>query len=243
MSLAFVVWFLVSLFLLGFWGWSIYVVLKQKHAWKFYAEKRKLRYHPKGFLETPSVSGVVDNYGLSLFASEHGELDGRSQKHLTAIEITLHTTLPVACAAASGGMAKIVEGIGIHQEYKPPAKGWDDSYIIRAQDLGIVREYMNSDRLDKLIQLMKVEKAWVIFLFLNGKGLLRLDTPLPIDNPKEIDALIKKMISVAKTLELKDGEDKALIRQASQSDDVRPVLDIDEDLLADHLGLELEDDE
>lgn len=243
LSFTFLLWFTVSALLLGFWFWSIHVVLRQKRAWKFYAEKRKLRYHPKSFLETPSVNGVIDNYSVSLFASEHGELDGRSQRHLTAIEVTLHSSFSSDCAVASGGMVYVVENIGLHQEYKPPTHGWDDSFIVRAADLDVVREYLTNDRLLKLVSLMKIKKAWIIFLFINGKGVLRLDTPLPIDNPKEIDALVKKIIDVAQAMELKEGEDKSLMRKRERSQKATPVLDIDDDLLYDHLGFEFEEDE
>lgn len=236
------VWFLIA-FLLGFWLWSIYVVLRQKRAWRVYADKRKLRYHEKGLLETPSVSGIVDDYGVSLFASQHGELDGRSQKFLTAIEVTLHTSLPTSCVVASGGMVTVAETTGIPYEFKPVQRGWDDSYAVRAQNLGMVRTYLDEGRLGKLISLMRVDKVWVIFLFLNSKGILRVDTPLPMESPKQIDLLIKQMINVAKALELKSGEDKALLRKQSKSDGAREALDIDEDLLDDNLGLELEEDE
>lgn len=244
LSVAFFVWLVITILLLGFWFWSIYVVVRQKSAWKLYADKRKLRFHSRGFLETPSLSGVIDQYAVSMFASEHGELDGRSHKHLTAIEITLHTSLMTNCALASGGMVPVVEAIDFHQEFKPSMKGWDDSYIVRAQDLNIVREYLDADRLNKLIQLMKIDRAWIIFLFIGGKGILRLDTPLPIDNPKEIDLLIKQLINAAKALELSDGEGQALLRNKERIEKAKgPVLDIDEDLLDDHLGFELEDDE
>ncbi len=243
LSFSFVLWFSVSALLLFFWFWSIYVVVRQKRAWQFYAEKRKMRYHKNGFLETPSVSGVVDAYSVSLFSSEHGELDGRSQRHLTAIEVILHTSLPVPCAAASGGMVHVAENIGLHKEYKPPTKGWDDSFIIRGEEMDIIREYLSNDRLLKLVNLMKIHKAWIIFLFMGGKGVLRLDTPLPIDNPKEIDVLVKQLINVAKALELTDGEAQSLIRNKKKAENDSPVLDIDEDLLDDHLGFELEEDE
>ncbi len=243
MLYGFLIFIPIATFLLSFWAWSIYVVLRQKKAWRFFADKRKLRYHERGFLETPSLSGVIEEYGFSFFSSEHEELDGRTQRALSAIELTMHTSLPTACAVASGGMVKVVERIGINHEYKPPQKGWDDSYVIRAQDLGIVREYFDEERLGKLISLMQVKKAWVIFMFINGKGILRLDTPLPIDNPKEMDILVKQMIAVAKVLELKDGEEKKLVRKRSESDHVQPVLEVDDDLLKDHLGFELEEDE
>lgn len=200
-----------------------------------------MRFHSNGLLETPTINGAIDEYSVSIFASEHSELDARSQRRLTAIEITLNSGLPVQAAVASGGMVAVIEALSIPKEYKPPVKGWDDSYIIRTRDLDVMQAYLNEDRMSKLVNLMKVDKAWVIALFVSEFALLRLDTPLPIDNPKEMDVLIKQMINVARALELKDGEVKELLRKRSEDETGHKVLDIDDDLLDDHLGIELED--
>tara|TARA_R110001592_G_scaffold20926_9_gene84630 strand:- start:16058 stop:16831 length:774 start_codon:yes stop_codon:yes gene_type:complete len=221
----------------------MYVLIKQKQAWKTYADKRKMRYHSSAMLETPSISGVVDGYSVTMFASEHGELDARSQRRLTAIEVMLQTNLPFAVGAASGGMVHVVEALDLRQEFKPPTKGWDDTYALRTSDLPLAQSYLNEGRLSKLVNLMKTDRAWIIFLFLGDQGVLRLDTPMPIDNPKEIDVLVKQMINVARALELGKGEGKDLIRQTQNQDKAGGVLEIDEDLLNDDIGFELEDEE
>ncbi len=243
LSIYLVLWLLVSGFLVGFWLWTIYVVLKQKKAWKFYAQKKKMRFHTASFLETPTISGSVDGYSVTMFASEHGELDARSQRRLTAIEVSLQTQLPFAIGLASGGMVNLVESLKLPQEFRPNVKGWEDSYALRTNDLSLASGYFTEDRLNKLASLMKTDRAWIIFLFIVDEGILRLDTPLPIDNPKAMDVLIKQMINVARALELEKGEAKDLIRQKSMKDKTGGVLEIDEDLLDDDIGFELEDEE
>ncbi len=193
-------------------------------------------------METPSISGAIDGYNVSIFESEHSELDGRSQKRLSAIEIGLHTGLPVPCAIASAGMVPVVETLDLRQEFKPNTKNWDDSYIARTNDSSVIAHYLEGGRLEKLLTLMKTDKAWVVVIFLNETGLLRLDTPLPLDNPRDIDVLVKQMLNLAKALELKSGEDKDLLRKRLQTASDKKVLDIDEDLLSDDIGLELEED-
>ncbi len=221
----------------------MYILIKQKRAWKFYADKRKMRYHSTALFETPVIDGVVDGYSVSMFASEHSELDARSKRRLTAIEVNLQTALPFSVAAASGGMVHVVSLMDLRQEYKPNIKGWDDSYVLQTNNLKMAQEYLNEDRLLKISNLMKIDKAWIIFLFIEDEGILRLDTPLPIANPKKIDVLIKQLINVAKALELKKGEDKDIIRQSKRKDQAEAVLEIDEDILDDDIGLELEDEE
>ncbi len=241
MSIFFYLWVVISLFLLGFWAWTLLVVTQQKKAWKIFADKRNMRYHDTGMFSTPMVSGAVDSYGVSLFASEHSELDARTQKRLTAIEISLQSDFPFLSAIASGGMVSVVDAFDIRHEYKPQIKGWDNSYVLRVSDLSVAQNYYTEERLNKLIKLMKIDKAWVILAIVEDRGVLRLDTPYPIDNPKKLDNLIKQMIDIARALELKKGEVKDLKRKISEKDSGNPVLDIDDDLLDDHLGLELEE--
>ncbi len=241
MSLGFALWLFIFVFLIGFWFWTNYIVLKQNRAWKFYAQKKKLRYKSNGMLETPSLSGSIDGYNISVFASEHSELDARSQRRLSAIEITMHTSLPVQCAIASGGMVPIAELLEIKKEYRPNDTNWDNSFVCRAEDPSVVGGYLTDDRLKVLIDAMKIDKAWMIAVFVTENGLLRLDTPLPLDHPKELDKVVKQLIEAAKTLELNDGEAARLMKSRSDTGKSSAKLDIDEDLLDDDMGLELEE--
>ena len=199
-----------------------------------------MRYSSNGIYDSPSVNGAIDEYKISIFVSEHSELDERSQRRLTAIEINLHSKMSVSGAVASGGMVPIVEGLDINQEYRPPVKGWEDSYIVRTNDLGYMQGYLNDTRLSKVIELMQIDKAWIILLFFGGKGLLRFDTPIAMDDPKAMDDLLKKLIEAARILELDEGEERSIVSKQSKLDNKQKVLDVDDDLLDDDIGLELE---
>ncbi len=242
LSLSFAIWFLISSFLVGFWVWTSYILYKQKRAWKIFADTRKLRYYSNSFYDGPSMSGAIGEYKISIFTSEHSELDARSKRRLTAIEVNLSTGLTVTSAVASGGMVSVIEGVDMIQEYKPQVKGWDDAYIARTNDLEYMQAYLNDERLTKLIELMNVKKAWVVLVFFDATGLLRFDTPTAVDDPREMDGIIKQIISVARALEIKDGEEKDLQRKRVKKDLSKSKLQIDDDLLDDDIGLELEND-
>lgn len=193
------------------------------------------------------MNGAIDGYNISFFTSEHSELDARSQRQLTAIEINLHSGLSVPSAIASGGMSAVVDTLDLHKEYKPynkdgNRKDWDNGYVIRTQDTSYMHEYLNDKRVDGVIELMKLDKAWVIIIFIEETGLLRVDTPLPLDTPHRVDAVVKKLIEVARILELAEGEERDIIRNMPKSNpEKQKTLDIDDDLLDDDIGLELED--
>ncbi len=202
-----------------------------------------MRYNSNGIYDSPTINGAIDEYKVSIFVSEHSELDERSQRRLTAIEINLHSKLSVSGAVASGGMVPIVEGLDINQEYRPTVKGWDDSYIVRTSDLAYMQEYLNDDRLNIILGMMQIDKAWIILLFFGDKGLLRFDTPVALDDPKAMDDVLKQLVAAARVLEIDEGEERSIVTKQSKKDKKNKVLDIDDDLLDDDIGLELESDE
>lgn len=243
MSLTLGLWLCIVAFFVWFWVWTSYTTFKQIKGWKAFAKKRNIRFHSNGFLETPSLSGAIDGYKISVFASEHSELDQRSQRRLTAIEVNLHTSLPVSTAFASGGMVSVIEPLDLSQEFKPSYSDWDDTFIIRTKDNNVVHHYCEDARISKLVELMKKDKAWVVLLFLSDSGLLRFDTPLPLDDPKDLNDIVKEIISAAKVMELRKGEGEGLLRKRSDSAGSNEIETIDEGLLVDNISFELEDDD
>lgn len=238
----FLLWSFISTFLLGFWLWSSYVLYKQKTGWRAYAEKRKLRYEGGGFYESPKISGVMDGYSMVAFTGDHTEFDARLQRRLSGIEVSLHTCLPGQTVLATGGMVEIVSILSLPQEYKPEYKGWDDSYVIRSQDYGAAVAYFTPERMEALLSLTKIKNLWIVLVFLDGQGLLRVDLPDPVVEPKRLDMILKKMIEVASVLELKKGEDIAIVRKARDVRDSH-VHKIKDEAVVSGLTLELEDEE
>jgi len=241
LSIAFILWFSISLFLVGFWVWTSWILFQQKKAWKLYAQKRKLRYNANKFYDSPEVGGSIEGYKVKIFPSTHITADARGERHLTTIEVSLLTGVPVDAAIASGGMVKIVDELDLSQEFRPEIKGWDDSYIVRSRDNHVLRSYLIDERVKALIKLMELRNAWVILIFAGGDGLLRIDTPDPLQNPKSLDDMVKKMIEVARILELGEGEARTL--KSKRTDNKKAVLDVGDNTFDGATGLELEDDE
>ncbi|MCB1782755.1 MAG: hypothetical protein KDI13_02055 [Alphaproteobacteria bacterium] len=206
--------------------------------------KRKLRYQGNKLYDSPEISGSIDSYKVKIFTSEHAARDARGVRKLTTIEVSLLTYLPLGAAVASGGMVSLVDELTqLTKEFRPQVTGWDDSYIVRSRDNGVVEAFLTPERLAGIVDLMKIKNAWIILIYAMEEGLLRIDTPDPLEDPKKLDALVRQMIDVAHILELKKGEDKTLLRARTQLEDGAPkVLDIDDKVLEQGLGLELEDE-
>ncbi|MCB1681241.1 MAG: hypothetical protein KDI61_02665 [Alphaproteobacteria bacterium] len=249
MNFFILIWVAVTVFLLSFWGWSIVVLYKQKQSWKQFAKNRGLRYRSNSVFDSPEITGALKDYKVYIFTAEHEASDGRYARRLTSIEVSLKSALPVSVAVASGGMVKIVEDLNFHVEYRPDLHGWDNSYIVRSRNEAVAREYLTERRLQEVVKLMKLKNSWVILFFSSGQGLLRIDTPDPLNDIKKIDSYVSKMLQAAQVLELEKGEKEKLAYKAEQKEikggagSVSRTPEIPDDLLEGPIGLTLEEDD
>lgn len=241
MSIWFLLWLLLSAGLIYFLGWTLYILYRQKKAWKGYAKRHKLRYRSAQMLSAPEVSGTIGDYTVSLFTGEHVSEDVRRSRRLTAIEVQLSSVMPVEGGIASGGMVDLIRQMGFKEEYRPKHPGWDKSFIASSASRPVLEAYLIPERLDVLTKLMKVKNSWVILIFREDTMLLRFDTPDALDSVQKIDRIVKKMVEAAKILELGSGEGGRLKSEQTKKREKEVSLQVDEaDLEA--AGLQLEDD-
>ncbi len=169
-------------------------------------------------MQTPEISGVMNGYKVSLFSSEHFSEDMRGSRKLTAIEVSLNSTMPFDGAVANGGMVPIVKSLEFKTEYRPEHERWDNSFIVAGDSSYALKRYLNDKRVDVLARTMKIRNAWVIFIFRNNAMLLRMDTPEPISNLEELEKLIVLLCKAAQILELGKGESAILKSEASKAE-------------------------
>lgn len=243
MTIWFILWLLLAGSLIAFLVWTLLILLRQKTGWKLYATKRDLRYKPNALMESPEMEGVIEDYTVSLFSREHISEDVRGVRKLTAIEVKLHSIMPIEGGLANGGMVDIIKEQSFKQEYVPKFDRWKKEYIAAGGNRNVLATYLNDERLEALCDLMKIKHAWVIFIFKGDAMLLRVDTPMPLDGAKKVDTLVKQMITTAKILELKKGEGETLKSAEIQSAAQNVTLDVDDKTLEDAPAFELEDHE
>lgn len=241
MSLGVVIWGLLSASLLGFLGWTAFILARQKRAWREFARQNNLRFKVKGFLLSPEITGVMRDYGVALFTAEHGNEQARTTRKMSAIEIILKSRMPVGGALGSGDMVALIQGRGYTQEYKPKLKAWDKEYIAMAENARFLKAYLTPERLAGLVKLMKTKNIWVIFIFDGRDTLLRIDTPDALDDLEKLRKTIDRLLEVAAVLELEDGEGEKLMAQAEAKQE-QAVPKLQEPQEEGGLSLELEDD-
>lgn len=243
MSIWLFLWLILSCILLYFSVWSFYLLRSQKKAWIAFAKKYDLRCEEGGFFDAAHVKGMYKDFAIALFTGEHRREDARNSRKLTAIEVEMQSKMPMAAAAASGGMIDVLDFLNHSNEYKPKHKKWKSEYVIRTEDIGMMKAYLTDERVEALTGLMAAVNAWVIFIFQEGGTLLRLDIASPMHDTKKIEVMLNKMVEVAKLLELADGENIRLEKHRNQKDSGDGTLAVDPDALGDEIGLELEEED
>ncbi len=217
MNFFFWIWIALSIFLIVFWFWSIVILYLQKQAWKAFAKRKNLRYRSRGVFESPEITGVLKDYNLFIFTTEHETDDGRMPRRLTSIEVSLKSCLPLSMAIASGGMVRLVEELNFKSEFRPDVHGWDNSYIARSNASIVPELYLTDVRLKSILNLMKIKNSWVILFFTPQQGLLRLDTPHPLHNIKSLEEILKKLVGAAEIFEVSTPEFKKVDYKAKQA--------------------------
>ena len=245
MSLWVILWAVISLALLGFVSWTLFILYNQKRVWREYAKKNNLRYNGGAFFDSPKMSGVRGDYTVDLFTGEHTAGDARMARKMTAIEIKLSSTMPFDSGIGSGGFVEVLREIGFREEFRPDHPKWEDSYIALSDSKKALKAYLTAERLDVLVSLLRVKNCWSVLIAKENVLLLRVDTPYPLDAAKKLDTLLGKMLDAAKVLELAKGEGTRLEIEKDKDDSTgggSGALDVDEEALA-VSGLELEEDE
>lgn len=243
MSVWFLLWLFLSLTLLYFFGWTLFIIHRQKQAWSVFAKKKGLRYVAGGFSEAPQMEGVVDDYAVSFFPAQYELGDVRHNRKMTAVELTLHGDMPFEGFIASGMLIDAAKTAGLPQEVKPKHEKWNDQNIVLTDNIAAMEAYLTPERLEVVTRWMNMRNIWFLLGFRNGLFLMRVDTPNPLDNPKRINAMLKTMLKDAQILELKASEETALKRAQSTASSQAPALkDEAEGTQVSSKALQLEED-
>ncbi|GJL85172.1 MAG: hypothetical protein DHS20C02_09470 [Micavibrio sp.] len=217
----------------------------QKRSWRSFAAKNKLRYGIGKAFGAPEITGSFDGYKIAVLTSEHATPDARGSRKLTAVEVALKSEMSFPGVVGSSGMVPLVQSLNFGGEIHPEHENWDVSYIARSKNEAAMEGYLSKERLDVLTSLMKVKNFWVIFIFQEEGTLLRIDTTDPLQAPERLEKLVKKLISAARILELKKGEEDRLLSLKSKKKvkSRQETIAIPEGPEDEKIELELEEDE
>jgi len=238
-----ILWLFLSGALLYFLGWTLFILFRQKQAWKSFSVRKKLRYRAHSMMASPEISGALNGYSINFLIAEHFTPDGRSSRKLTAIEVQLLSKMPFEGGIASGGMVSLIQSIRMREETKPNHPKWDKNYIAASSSGAAMEAYLTPERIDALTSLMKIRNGWVILIFRADAFLLRFDTPDPLESQQKLEKLTDKILEMAKILELKPGEDGRLKLETTKKPIKEKVLAVDDRDFKESDAFQLEDDQ
>lgn len=204
------IWFLFSSFVLGVFAWSVRILLKQKMAWKAYAEKAGLAYNTqKGFLVSPYLTGEMGNCGFGLFSEPQPTSDSRGQRYTTVLEFVLHQGLGTKGLIGTPKMTGFLENLDVHKSVNISDKEWDPTWIIRTDNPVMVGKYLTAARIDTLKKIFKAKSLGAMLIFDEFDAVLRIETSDPLANTDRLEKVVKGVLAQIPVL-MPNDEEKAL---------------------------------
>ncbi len=206
----FLLWLVVSVFILGVFTWSLQILMQQKKAWQAYAKKAALEYTPGKFMDSPTLQGVVAGYRTAIYSQRQPTPDGRGQRYVTVLEFELGEGLPTGGLVAAMSFAPMVAGLNFSETAVIDFPEWDKNRIIKTRDGAAMKAYLTRDRLEALHALMTMNSAAAMYLFDETNGAVRIETTDPLRDAAKMEKIIAKITGLAGRLKLSPAERAAL---------------------------------
>ncbi len=247
MSIWFLLWFVLSVILLGATGWSTIILFQQKRAWQQYAKAKGLSFD-KGTLFGPcQMEGVIGDYNLSFFTAVQQNEDTRKNRQLTVMQVTANIPFIDGIAMGTKEMFPFLKSLDAITLHDLQSNKWDKKNSIRSRNKKMVSAYLTEERIDILTQILNMPNADILIILDDEQGVFRFETSNPLKNVKQIDAVINKLIARIKKLQPNTEERNRLMslkgmeEQALSSSGM--VKNIPDEMIKLADGLELEIDE
>lgn len=239
----FFLWLVLAVAIIMLTFWTYFILLKQKGAWKTFAERHKLQITSTGFTSSPQIEGYFKDLALQIFSERQVMPDGRGHQYRTIIQFVLHPNMPTEGVIASRYFTPFVTNLGLPKKWPMP-KGmkWKEEPLARAGIATRLKTFMTQDRIKALEILSNLQKSNFVFIFDETDAYLRVESPDPIDDDKRMDNIVKKIYSIAEILCVKEEEIDEFNKLANREErvDARNADDDDED--ADDFYADVNDD-
>lgn len=209
-KLFWLIWLVLSSFIIIIYGWSLRILYQQKKAWREFATKHKLEYKPGRLTESPIVSGRYQNKRFYLYTGVKTVPDIRGQRFVTIIEIELGRGVPVAGVAGTQDMETFISNLNFENDFAPNSQYWEQSFRMRTNDIPTLHKYMTEERLQALKRLFSLKNSAVLFFFDEIDSVLRIETSDPLRDANHIERVLGGILKNLTVLKLSDEEFTAL---------------------------------
>jgi len=199
----FILWIALSVFVIGFYIWSLRVLYQQKYAWSVFAKKKGFEYDRGKITDPPTISGEVDGVNLSFYTGERTTEDVRGQRFFTVLEFHVDCKMPTGGVICHKDFRSIIDGLSFNQPYNEKTKVWKKGqYIARSRNAALLEDYLTEDRIQIIGKLFKQKDVSILYIFDEVEAVLRLETADPLVKPSTLDKYTKNMVFAMKKLML-----------------------------------------
>ena len=219
----FMLWLLLSAFVLGAFFWSIRILMGQKRAWKNFATKLGLQYGAGGrLLASPEITGTIDGLRLNMFTERRAANDARGERFVTAIELVMSSAMPMSGAICTASMAEMVGALRLDDVTVPEGIAeWDAGWRVRSDNVDLMQRFLTPLRCDILKKIFRMKVLAALYIFDRRECVLRIETSDPLNNTDKMEKIIRGFIPMVKSMAL-TAEERANM-PAAPEDVQQPV--------------------
>jgi len=146
-------WVVLSIFVMGVFFWSMFILQQQKRAWFAFAKKSGLKYEAGAYTDPPVISGIVKGYKVTFFTDSLRTQDVRGRRFVTTIEVEMGDGMPTVAALATQDFADFLSPLRLPLSWQPPGEDWQKNYIIKTRSTDRLVRYLTKARLKVLSDL------------------------------------------------------------------------------------------
>lgn len=207
-------WFVLSLFILGVFFWSLDILFKQKKVWKKFAEDHNLTYIKGPLFSSPIVQGTFGGHNLTLYSEEQISPGARSKKFRTVMALSLATPMSCGGVVASPVLRAFADSLENTTDLHIESADWNSDRVVKSDNPAVLEKYLKTgNRLKALNSLMKHKTTSLLYIFDQLEAILRVETPNPLYEKGKLDKIMNAVKATADVLVLSDEE----IEQFEQS--------------------------
>ena len=203
-------------------GWSTYILVQQKQAWKSFAEKNKIKFRSGKFFAPCEMDGMIDGFMVSFFTGTQQNPEARKNKQLTVLEITDPSAFVDGVALGSEEMKAFIELINTLTWHKIDNKDWKKQNLVASRHKKSVDKFLTEKRIKILDELLNFPSSDVIIILDDDQGVFRFETSNPFTDADKLEEMLKKLFARIEKLRPSDEEVKQF-QSLRKSEDAQPV--------------------
>ncbi len=195
-------WLALAVAILGFMGWSLNTLLRQKKAWADFAKRYKLEYAQAAFLQPSSVTGTLYNRKFNLYVLTEQTPGQRMMAANTHIEVFLNNLPDFALLVSARALPPILNDFVLPSTVTPNDPDWPKPAVSMTDDVEAATAWLTVPRIRAIRKLCELKKgAETLFVADGTQAYVVWRTPEAMDNLNELNRVVAKLYEIVKELD------------------------------------------